>query len=90
MFVYIFRSDSEDCNTRRSGSGNVATASALGLVNIGGVFVVLLVGMYAIKFFSVKSFSRKISWNWFHGKNPPKFKSGKIYQSQFHIWLITK
>ena len=48
LFVYIFRSDSEDCNTRRSGSGNVATASALGLVNIGGVFVVLLVGMYAI------------------------------------------
>merc|ERR1719510_42527 len=38
-------SDSEDCNTRRSGSGNVATASALGLVNIGGVFVVLLVGL---------------------------------------------
>ena len=55
--LHFFRSDSEDCNTRRSGSGNVATASALGLVNIGGVFVVLLVGMYAIKFFSVKSFS---------------------------------
>ena len=48
LFTF-FRSDSEDCNTRRSDSGNVATASALGLVNIGGVFVVLLVGMHAIK-----------------------------------------
>ena len=46
LFTF-FRSDSEDCNTRRF-SGNVATASALGLVNIGGVFVVLLVGKYAL------------------------------------------
>ena len=38
-------SDNQDCNNRRNTwAGKQASAAALGVVNIGGVFVVLLVG----------------------------------------------
>ena len=38
--------------------------------------------------FSVKSFSRKFSWNWFHGKYGIHCFSKNIIQNQFYIFLF--
>ena len=57
-------SDNQDCSNRRNTwAGKQASAAALGVVNIGGVFVVLLVGKKQKK--EKKSYSKNVP-NLFH------------------------